>query len=308
MSWEVDEGSKLAGTFQATAEFFGLGNVLDSRRVGGNANKNYQIITDKGDFVFKVILEHPLEDLKTEIVYLERLKESAFPATYYLPSLNGSQIFQHDGQVLVAMPKLNGENPTPSEDICFSVGQNIARLNTIPTHSLPQRNHWLKQDYLSRAVEKIKQHFPEKARRFEESFGFLKDFPYGELPQSIVHGDMAPVNCLYKDSQLIGFLDWEEVGLAPSILDLGTCILNFCFDRNEFKSELYKAMINGYQQVRQLTPLELKSLQASIRYAGLTLSSWRLLQFGIYHPDSGKIKDYEYYWTMNLDNLRLPAE
>lgn len=306
MSWEKDEGLQLRDTFQDAADYFSIGSIEDTKRVGGNANKNYFITTDKGKYVFKKIIEHPIEDLQSEIAYLERLRDHNLPAAFYLSPQGLSPIYKRGDQTIVVLPRLEGVPPKPTPEQLQSIGSFIAKLNLIPKDGLPERNHWLRKSYLTEGILLIERHLPERTAPFKAVLDDLRGFKYDDLPHGIVHGDMSPENCLYKDNEAVGFLDWEEVGKAPAVLDLATCILNFCFEDDKFNSENFNNLSSGYNKIRPLSGTEIESLPDAIRYAGLTLSVWRLIQFGISHPDSEKVKGGEYYWRYGLDKLVLP--
>ncbi len=49
----------------AISSYFDLGSVLSQQQVGGNANENYLVTTEMGEFIFKLLLNHPLEDSAT---------------------------------------------------------------------------------------------------------------------------------------------------------------------------------------------------------------------------------------------------
>lgn len=298
---------KLPDGLQEASNNFNLGRIIDCKEVAGNMNKNYLITTEDGvHYIFKIIVKHSLKDLKTESIYLNRLRKYDFPAAYYVKDIHGSQIFQYNNSVIMAQLKLKGTPPLFSTDICNSIGQNIAILHRIPKHGLPKRNHWLRKPFLSSQVSLIQSSLPNKAQRFLEAFDSVADFKYLELPKTIVHGDLYADNCLYHENSLIAFLDWEEVGIAPAILDLATCIFNFCFENDIFHPKQYEAMIDGYQHHRTLNELEKKSIYFALKYVALSLSAWRLVQFGIYHPNPEIVKKSEIYWNIGLDKLQLP--
>jgi Ser/Thr protein kinase RdoA (MazF antagonist) len=89
---------------EAISSYFGLGTVLSQQRAGRNANENYLVTTELGMFVFKLLLNHPLEDLQQEIIYLQRLKKHAYPAAYYLSSPQGP-LFYQDGNILAVVQR-----------------------------------------------------------------------------------------------------------------------------------------------------------------------------------------------------------
>ncbi len=304
MTWEVDEGPKLKDAFDATANYFDIGRVISTKRVGGNANKNYKLSTDKDNFIVKFIIEHPLEDLQSEVAYLERLREHNFPAGYYINSPDNSYVFQKNDNIIVVLPELQGQQPEVTPEICRSIGENIAKLHLIPHDSLPDRYHWLQKAYMPRVINLLRDKYPKEAETMALELETLKDFDYSGLPQSIIHGDMSPSNCLYEGEKPVAFLDWEEVGVAPAVLDIGTCILNLCFEENSFNPDLFAKLMEGYESVRPLDKQEKDSLLLAVRYAGLTLTVWNLYQFGILHPDEHKVENY--YWNMKLPELQFP--
>src|SRR5205807_727255 len=48
------------------------------------------------------------------------------------------------------------------------------------------------------------------------------------FPQSIVHGDPTQSNCLFDKDMFVAWIDWEEVGVGASLLDLALSIVSFC--------------------------------------------------------------------------------
>jgi len=298
---------KLPDVLQEASNNFNLGRIIDFKRVVGNINKNYSITTEDGShYIFKIIVKHSLEDLKTESMYLNKLREYDFPAAYYVEDIHGSQIFQYNNSVVMAQLKLMGTPPPFSTEICISIGQNIAKLHRIPKLGLPKRNHWLKKPFLSNQVSLIQSSLPDKAQKFLEAFDSIADFKYSKLPKTIVHGDLYANNCLYHENSLIAFLDWEEVGIAPAILDLATCVFNFCFENDIFHPKQYEAMVDGYQRYRSLNDLEKKSINLALKYVALNLCAWRVAKFGISNPDPIIVKKSEIYWNIGLDKLQLP--
>lgn len=271
-------------------------------------NRNYLVTTEEGtEYIFKGIVKHSLGDLQTEVTYLNRLKEHNFPAAYYVEDANGSPIFQFGDDTIMVQPKLEGTSPPFTANVCLSIGQNIARLHQIPIDGLPEREHWLKETFLPTNISLIEAHLPAKAQRFREAFDSLANFEYTRLPRTIVHGDLYESNCLYNGDNIVAILDWEEVGIAPAVLDLATCVFNFCFEDDIFHPELYKVMTDAYQRIRPLNKLEQESMSLALKYVGLTLAAWRLIQFGVYNPDPTIEKRADIYWNIGLDKLELPT-
>lgn len=290
-----------------TAIAFNLGEAVQIDRIGGDANENYSVSTKKGDFVIKIVMQYPKKSVEQEANYLLKLSENKLPVIPYLQLPSGESVLQCDDVVTVALPKADGFHPKQTKEVISKIGKAFGLLHKIKFDDLPPRKNWLRADYLSTSLATIQKHFPDEHKKFSEAFSSLDNFSPEDFPQSIVHGDMSSENCMFKSNELIVFLDWEEVGVSASLLDLATCIQNMCYHGNKLDFELYDAMVSSYESERPLTSDEKSNMVNALKYVGLTLSVWTLLQFKLKHPNSEKAKRYLFYWERDLDNLVLPS-
>lgn len=302
MTWDMND-NQISDLLSKAATYFNLGKIEKHEALGGNANKNFLVLTDAGEYVLKVVLEHTSEDLALEVAYQVRLAACQFPAAFYLRGTNNSAIFTYQNTCVVAMPRVIGAEPPINENTCRLLGRDLAQLHTIPSDGLSARKSWLSPTYLSTAMAEIGTHFPDTLS-FSNAFRMLQDFPYELLPKTIIHGDVNEGNCLVRNNNLTYF-DWEEVGIAPAILDLGMTFMNFCCDEHGMKSDLIHTMVDAYQTVRKLSDFELKYLAMATQYAGFTISVWAQLQFGLYLVNPENLKWANFYWDAQLDTFTL---
>ena len=301
MSWftEKDDDQKQLETI---SHYFGLGPVLSANRLGGHANKNYVVTTPMGAFVLKILLNHPRVDLEQEQRYLKRLEEYAFPAAYYLQSPHGSFCYQDEQILAVVLNKKDGAIPEMSEQVNSELGAQLARLHLLPTEGLPPKPSWMNSSYLPEALEIARQHLePQEVDPFLQAYENVRRFQPDSLPQSIIHGDVVPPNCLFLGAQLAALIDWEEVTLGASMLDLAMSLLLFCFVRRRFQQNLCAHLLDGYTTIRPLTKNEDDQLEVAVKYVGLTLSTYMLLQFMVYYPDDHLKAMRTFYWDYQLD-------
>jgi len=54
-----------------SAKAFDLWGIIKIDRIGGNANENYSITTKKWDFVIKIVIEYPKENVEQEANYIQ---------------------------------------------------------------------------------------------------------------------------------------------------------------------------------------------------------------------------------------------
>jgi len=293
---------------EAISSYFGLGSVLSQQRIGGHANENYLVTTEAGEFIFKRILNYPLDVLQQEMIYLQRLKEHAYPAAYYLSSPQGPSFYQNQNMVVVVQRKLAGSIPERSTTANREFGFHLARLHLLPTHALPNKRSWMNANYLSEALTTAQQYAnAQEIGRFLKVYEQVRHFQPDTLPQSIIHGDATLYNCLFVGDRLSALLDWEEMTIGAPLLDIAMTILMFCFVKRVFQPALLTSLLDGYMQIRPLMKEELEQLEVAIKHAGLMISLFFLLQ-SLQDASSEIAKDLqEFYWNYGLPTWRIQS-
>ncbi len=305
MNWSRDD-EDLQEKLASVVHFFDLGSLLLRSRIGGYANKNYFVDTDKGEYVIKLLLPFQLDRLQRELVYLQHLAKHAFPAVYYLQAPNTSFIYQCADTIAVAMKKLPGQPPHPAQEVNTVLGSTLATLHTLPTQTLPVKKSWLDKAYLPEALEIIKSHLPpDELQPILHEYEGVRHFDPMLFPQTVVHGDLVPHNCLFVGNKLTAFLDWEEVCVGAAVQDFAVCVLNFCFSQKGFDQDLYLALYESYTHIRHLSKEERNAIELAVKYMGVTGAVTFLVQFGVSYPDKQLKASHAFYWQLGLDKWKL---
>lgn len=299
---------------QGIADHFALGRVKYTRQARGT-NQNYVVFTDKGQYLCKIIVNAPIEEIGESLPFLDRLEQCKFPyAVYYIKAANGSPIYRGAECDAVVLPKLPGKEAPFSEHVCREVGINLAKMHLIPSDGLPPKRHWIDNNYLPEAIalakESIGEHKLQETLKVYDSFN---SFNPAALPQSLIHGDLDTTNCLFQGQRLVAFVDWQEIGVGACVLDFAMTVLGFCFEETEssefwatFNSQFYHALYAGYTQVRPFTREENDSIEIALKYCGLTQPVWSMLHWDTYHPGVELVETNTLYWKFALDKLALP--
>lgn len=267
--------------------------------LGGNANLNFLV----GEYVIKIVTEYPKENIEDEISYVTYLIDNDICVPTFKALAQGGFVYQDKEVLAVCLEKIQGSIPEVTRDVCLQIGEVFGKFHKLDAAHLTQRVHWLREDYLKKSMKLIKEHFSDDYARYEKVYVEVGSVDWRRLPQGIIHGDMSPENCIFENRELNGLLDWEECGIGASVLDLATCLHNFCVVDGKFDRNLVNAMIQGYEKERGLSDSERNVLAKAVRYAGLTLSVWRLLQFGLHRVEDGRRDEAYVYWTIDYDSF-----
>lgn len=292
---------------QDAVKFFQFGIPLSMEPfLEGLGNRNFLVTTNSGEFVIKECLFHPLEDIKLEMVYLDRLLAHNFPVPSYFQGVNGGKIFRKSDRIFWAQKKVGGKHPEKTPEVCAVLGKWLAKLHKIPCEGLPPRNHWMTPAFITRLMESLQNsHLPYKDQALA-SYEMLRRLDFDSLPQAIIHNDVCRDNLLFDGSNLIAMIDWEESVTGAAILDVASVIMYFCLHEGQIMEQNFRALFNGYSAERNFQEAELINLVNTVQYVSLIRSVWLMVQFGIETPDEYQLGRGEKYWRFNLDNLVLP--
>jgi Ser/Thr protein kinase RdoA (MazF antagonist) len=306
----------LEAKLAAITEHFGLGLMQHFERASGT-NQNYLVTTSSGDYLFKIIVNITLQDVLNSLPFLQRLEEQGFAATaYYLTAPTGRAFYHSPDCDAVVLRRLSGSTPAASLAVCRAVGVHLAKMHLISCVGLPEKRHWLDDQYLPNTLQTaLERYGAERLSETLKVFNSLSDFHPATFPQAIVHGDLYADNCLFEGERLVAFVDWEEIGVSAALMDFVKTVQGFCFVEDAaqpqywavFDPDRYRAFYESYTSIRPFSHYELEHLDNALKYVGLTGSVWLMLAWERYHPGEEMVETQLLYWKFGLDKLTLPV-
>ncbi len=306
----------LEAKLAAIADHFDLGSVQTFEHTSGT-NQNYLVTTSAGDYLFKIIVNATLEDILNGLPFLQRLEEQGFTATTYYLKTPAGQVFYHSPDCdAVVLRRLPGSMPEPSLAVCREVGAHLAKMHLISCAGLPEKRHWLDDQYLPNALQSaIEMYGAERLSETLKVFDSLSAFKPATFPQALIHGDLDTSNCLFEGEQLVAFVDWQGAGVSAALMDFVQTVQGFCFVEDAaqpqywavFDPDLYRAFYQSYASIRPFSQYELEHLDDAFKYVGLTQPVWSMLAWKQYHPDEEMVETQLLYWKFGLDKLTLPV-
>jgi Ser/Thr protein kinase RdoA (MazF antagonist) len=275
---------------------FEIGKLISAHRLGGWANRNYKVVTDKGEFVIKILQEHSTDDVNTEAELTNYAAANHINVVNFLKVPHSKSYYtDYDSTLTVCMPFISGRPPRQTHEDIYEIGKALGLLHNLQIpNAIPVRNAWMRTSYLQETIPQITRKIKDEVR-FSDAHNAL-DFDWQGVRHSFIHGDLGPENCLFSDNRLTMF-DCEEVMIGPSLADLAMSVLYFCYRNNRhdaFEPECFKQLLAGYESIRQLDDYEKKQLPAAVRFSGLTISVWNRLV----DDEWGSL-----YWLRDLDHF-----
>ena len=269
-----------------------LGNLVEFEGISeGVENTNYKLKTDKGLFIL-TIYEDRVEkrDIPFFLEYMFYLSSNKINCP--LPLKNGNNLFSEiNGKPASLLTFLDGKSTLAVTDQqahqlgCIlgkmhkiSTGLNISRKNPMGLDSFPE---------LIDASLTTAENFSKNLNKIisEEYNRIISNWPE-KLPSGIIHADLFPDNILFNNNEISGVIDFSFSCNDFLSYDLSICINAWCFRDGEFDISLFKSLLNGYQEVRELNKQELKELPILCSGSALRFLLTRLADWSVSNGDA----------------------
>ena len=105
------------------------------------------------------------------------------------------------------------------------------------------------------------------------------------LPLGVLHGDLFPDNVIGCDGEVLAILDLEEAWIGPRAFDLAMAFVGFGWEDGKPVEKSWKALVDGYQSVNELSQAEISALPILHRFATLSIACWRYWKHNLSTPD-----------------------
>ncbi len=105
------------------------------------------------------------------------------------------------------------------------------------------------------------------------------------LPAEVIHADIFPDNVFFRDGKFAGFIDFYFSCTDYRAYDLALVINAWCFEAgNKWSQPKFKALMAGYDSIRDLTQAERHALSVLCRGAAVRILMTRLHDWLFHDP------------------------
>ncbi len=272
---------------------FDLGELTDLQGIAsGIENTNYFVDTTRGRYVLTLFERLHAAQLPFYLQLMHHLAAHAIPVPDPMADRDGRVLHELKGKPAVLVTRLRGRSELqPTAEHCAQLGACLARMHLAAADFAPEQPNlrglaW-QRELMPRLLPLLQ---PAQAALLRAEIAHqiaLQATPdYAALPRSAVHADLFRDNALFDDGRLSGVFDWYFAGVDSWIFDLAVALNDWCIDlpSGEFDAARHDALLDAYQRVRALQPLECALLPDALRAAALR------------------------FWVSRLADLHLPRD
>ena len=256
---------------------YDLGALLSYKGIAeGVENTNYLVHTEKGPF-FLTLYEKRVapDDLPFFLGLMEHLSNAGINCPTPVHDAEGRVLRTLAGRPAALVTFLEGvwiRRPQPRH--CLAVGEALARLHLAGRGFRIKRPNalgltgWrpLYQRFQSRADEIA----PQLAATIEQELDDLETRWPGGLEHGVIHADLFPDNVFFLGDKLSALIDFYFACNDALAYDVAVTLNAWCFEADHaFNITKGRALLKGYESVRQLAPTEREALPLLARGAAL---------------------------------------
>ncbi|MEP0943625.1 MAG: homoserine kinase [Rhizobiaceae bacterium] len=256
---------------------YDIGKVVSFKGIaGGVENTNYLLQTDSGSYILTLYEKRVDEaDLPFFIGLMDHLASRGFTCPLPIRNKEGQALGRLENRPAAIISFLEGmEVSHPNSDYCRLAGETMARLHlTAQDFDIHRANALAPAGWpalVDSAVDEADTVEAGMAELITSELTFAEQNWPDNIPSGVIHADMFKDNVFFLDGKLSGVIDFYFACNDFLAYDLAIGINAWCFDDDlQFDEQRCKALIAGYQQVRQLEPAELMALPVLARGAAL---------------------------------------
>lgn len=234
----------------------------------GIENSNYLIDANdqrgqRADVVLTLFERLPATALPWYAEVLSQAAATGLPVPCPLAHPRGT-IFSLAGKPAMLVPRLPGRHlDQPEPQHCWQIGAALARLHDIPVSSPAPL-----ADERSRLIGRLDE--LEDGEERTTARQHIDQWLQSGGPRVLVHADLFRDNALFDGDRLSGLLDFYNACHDHPIYDLAVAINDWCVDDwGEPQAAHQKALLEGYESMRSLTPEDMLFLPQALTIAAL---------------------------------------
>lgn len=249
-----------------------VGELIDYSGIeNGIENSNYRLHTTQGHFILTLYEELDERQIQAVFSLLQQLSAQGLAVPSPQQDRQACLLNHLNGKPAAIFKQLPGQSVlNPTSEHCHRIGQQLAGLHLCSGQS--DYNHENPKNLAGcrKLFESCKGHLTtSEIKRISAELAYQQSFDDVELPFGVIHADLFRDNVLWHRGKISGILDFYSSCNDYLLFDIAVTINDWCRDEAFISKEKMCSLLDGYQSVKLLTPLEHKLLPVFLRRAAL---------------------------------------
>ncbi len=256
---------------------YDIGELMSYKGIAeGVENTNYILHTTTGPFILTLYEKRvSQEDLPFFLGLMEHLASSGVSCPTPVRDRSGRNLNNLAGRAAALVTFLEGfwvRKPKPRH--CRLVGRALAQLHVAGQSFEHKRDNALGPEGWRPLFHKIGSPINDIDRNLQslvqEELDTLEEIWPSDLPVGVIHADLFPDNVFFIGEELSGLIDFYFACTDILAFDIAICLNAWCFESDySFNITKGRALLKGYEEVRQLSVNEAQAMPVLARGAAL---------------------------------------
>jgi homoserine kinase type II len=253
----------------------------------GIENSNFFLTTTQGRYVLTLFERLPAAELPFYLHLMAHLSRHGIPSPAPIADLADQYLRELNGKPAALVTRLPGRSlEDPGEKECAELGALLARMHlagrSYPAYlENPRGPKW----WRFAAAEVRRFLSASQGPLLDDEMAFQAQHRFPDLPRGPVHADLFRDNALFEKGRISGVIDFYFAGVDCLLFDLAVCANDWCIDGGlALEPSRTRSLLQAYESVRPLTPLEREAWPIMLRAAALRFWLSRLYDFHLPRP------------------------
>jgi len=275
----------------AISKTYGLEITRYQPITGGEENSSFLLKTRSQDYVLTFYEKRSFVEVENVALLLSHLAGHGFHTNRVLRTTRGSYVSEIQGKQFIIKTWIPGNTlRDKSQEDYRSIGKVIAQLHEIPAPVFLPREH----RYGLRVMPNSLDHKVdlEYEAWLADKIAYIQDNIPADLPQALIHCDLADDNIIYHNRQFEAIIDFGDAIHYHRVYDLGSVLFGACMVNGELDMRHAADVLNSYQMHLTMELSEQAAIQFFAVYAGAAISAWHYLHTYLGKP--AELRDDKY--------------
>ena len=267
---------------------YSVGTLVELQPIkAGIENSNFFLTTTQGRYVLTLFERLPAQELPFYLDLMAHLARHGIPSPAPIADLSDQYLQHLNGKPAALVTRLPGKSlEKPGESECAELGALLARMHlagrSYPAYlENPRGPKW----WRFAAAEVRRFLCAQQTSLLDDEMGFQAQHRFPDLPRGPVHADLFRDNALFEKGRISGVIDFYFAGVDCLLFDVAVCANDWCVDgKLGLEPARTRALMDAYEAVRPLTPVEREAWPSMLRAAALRFWLSRLYDFHLPRP------------------------